>query len=170
MTDRSKLKLETGVDNTILRAISKKVSKVDKELISFIEEMKISMVAEHGIGLAAPQVGKNIRVIVVRLGAERKSYRDLGMINPEIIHFSEEQVLGQEGCLSIPGFFDEVDRSKEIIVKFLDIKGKDQILRLEDLDARVVQHEIDHLNGILFVDRIEGENSGQKASMIAGAL
>lgn len=170
MFEKSDLNLETGVDNAILRAVSKPVLKVDKNLLKFIEKMKIAMEEERGIGLAAPQVGKSIRVIVVRLDAEKKKFRDIGMINPQIIHFSEETVLGQEGCLSIPGFFDEVERSKNIIVKFLDVKGKEQILRLEDLDARVVQHEVDHLDGILFVDRLEEQNKGKKPDMIAGAL
>lgn len=158
------------MDNQILRTVSKPVAKVDKDLVKFVDKMKIAMEEEKGIGLAAPQVGRNIRVIVVRLDAEEKKFRDIGMINPEIIHFSEEKVLGQEGCLSIPGFFDEVERSKDIIVKFLDIKGNEHILRLEDLNARVVQHEVDHLDGILFVDRLEEQNKGKKPDMIAGAL
>lgn len=170
MYEKSELNLETGVDNQILRTVSKPVSKVDKDLLKFVEKMKMAMEAEKGIGLAAPQVGKNIRVIIVRLDAESKKFHDIGMINPEIIFFSEEKVLGQEGCLSIPGFFDEVERSKEVIVKFLDVKGKEQVLRLENLDARVVQHEVDHLDGILFVDRLQEQNKGKKPDMIAGAL
>lgn len=170
MFEKSDLHLETGVDNQILRTVSKPVAKIDKDLVKFVEEMKVAMVEEQGIGLAAPQVGRNIRVIIVRLDADQKKWRDIGMINPEIISFSEEKVLGQEGCLSIPGFFDEVERSKEIIVKFLDVKGNEQLLRLENLDARVVQHEVDHLDGILFVDRIEEQNKGRKPDMIAGAL
>ncbi len=170
MFEKSELHLETGVDNEILRTVSKPVPKIDKAIVKFVDKMKISMVEEQGIGLAAPQVGKNIRVIIVRLDADKKKFSDIGMINPEIIFFSEETVLGEEGCLSVPGFFDEVERSKEIIVKFLDVKNKEQGLRLENLNARVVQHEIDHLDGILFVDRIKEQNKGKKPDMIAGAL
>lgn len=165
----AKLELETGVDNEVLRKVSKPVSGVTKKLTKFVEDMKVAMVEENGIGLAAPQVGHNIRVIVVQLDCESKNPRNLGMINPQITYFSEEKVLGQEGCLSIPNFFDNVTRSKEIVVKFLDSKGRGQMLRLENLNARVVQHEIDHLDGILFVDRVE-EEKGQKVTIEAGAL
>lgn len=165
-----KLILETGVDNEILRKVSTPVDKVDKHIAQFIEDMKVSMHDEKGIGLAAPQVGHNIRVIVVMLDCQSKNPSVLGMVNPEITYFSEEKEYGEEGCLSVPGFFDNVWRSKEVIVKYLDQKGREQMLRLEGLNARVVQHEIDHLNGILFVDRLdEGPQNGE-VRMEAGAL
>ena len=151
------LKLETGTDNTILRTVSKPVKKVDKSLGKLIDDMKETMDHENGIGLAAPQIGQNIRVIVAKFNHSTSSEINLGMINPEIISRSDEMEVGEEGCLSVPKQFDKVARNKTIVVKFLDIKGKENMLKLSGLNARIIQHEIDHLDGILFVDKIVDE-------------
>jgi peptide deformylase len=154
----SKLKIQTGVDNAILREISKPIKKIDKAVLKLISDMKETMVASVGVGLAAPQVGKNIRLILVILNVETDQQRMIPMINPEIIFQSVETCFGEEGCLSVPKVFQQVRRFQEIKVKFLSAENYEQMLKLSDYNARVVQHEIDHLDGILFVDRIEKTN------------
>jgi peptide deformylase len=150
------LKVETGEQNEILRQKSLPVKKVDKEIIKLIKSMAETMELESGCGLAAPQVGVHKRVIVVLLNQSTDSELIIGMINPEITFFSTQTNIDTEGCLSLPQYFDEVERANDIIVKFLDMKGKEQMLKLTDLNARVIQHEIDHLDGVLFADRVVG--------------
>lgn len=150
----AKLKIEVGTDNEILRQVSKPVKKVDKNIQKLIKNMEMTMAEENGCGLAAPQVGILQRVIVVLLNQQTEQEMFLPMINPEIVFHSDKTDIDTEGCLSIPDYFDEVERYTDIIVKFLDKKGKEQMLKLSDLNARIVQHEIDHLNGVLFVDKI----------------
>lgn len=108
---------------------------------------------EAGLGLAAPQVGQNLRLVLVRLNFETPNELILALINPEIISFSKEIVLGEEGCLSLPKMWGQVLRSCEITVKFQNLKGKSQTLKFTNLNARIIQHEVDHLDGILFIDR-----------------
>lgn len=148
------LKIETGTQNEALRQISVPVRKVDKETVKLIQNMTVTMDENSGCGLAAPQVGVLKRVIVVLLNQQTDQEVVLAMINPEIIFQSKQTYIDTEGCLSVPGYFDEVSRYENIIVKFWDKKGREQTLKLADLNARVVQHEIDHLNGVLFVDKI----------------
>jgi peptide deformylase len=110
--------------------------------------MKETMIDANGIGLAAPQVGRNIRVIVVKL-----QYGDIQeMINPTIKWYSDHVVKVEEGCLSIPGKYIELIRPSKISVSFQDLSGKYKRWKLKSLEARVVQHEIDHLDGILMTD------------------
>jgi peptide deformylase len=148
------LKIETGTQNEALRQISVPVRKVDKETVKLIQNMTVTMDENSGCGLAAPQVGVLKRVIVVLLNQQTDQEVVLAMINPEIIFQSKQTYIDTEGCLSVPGYFDEVSRYENIIVKFWDKKGREQTLKLADLNARVVQHEIDHLNGVLFVDKV----------------
>jgi len=153
----AKLKIETGTDNEILRQVAKPVKKVDKTILKLIQDMKETMDKSNGVGLAAPQVGQSIRVIVTKFNHDTKQEINVGMVNPQIVFRSETTEIGEEGCLSVPGQYDNVLRSKEIIVKFLDEKGREMMLKLQDLSARIVQHEIDHLDGILFIDKIVEE-------------
>ena len=148
------LKIETGTQNDALRQISAAVRKVDKEIVKLIQNMVLTMDENSGCGLAAPQVGVLKRVIVVLLNQQTDQEVVMPMINPEIIFQSKQTYIDTEGCLSVPGYFDEVSRYENIIVKFWDKKGREQTLKLADLNARVVQHEIDHLNGVLFVDKV----------------
>ncbi|MFA6305890.1 MAG: peptide deformylase [Candidatus Gracilibacteria bacterium] len=150
----TKLKIETGVENPILRAKSKEVKKFDAALRRFVKNLKDTMMFKDGLGIAAPQVGKNIRVFIVAIDYNKKSEKILPMINPEILKKSEEMVEGEEGCLSLPNKFAKVMRCKEITVEFFDLDGVRQVLNLRGLNARVVQHENDHLDGILFLDRL----------------
>lgn len=110
-----------------------------------------------GVGLAAPQVGINKRLIVVSLmkDYEDENYRTIAMINPEIIEHSSETCIDTEGCLSVPGESGEVTRYNWVKVTFLDPEGRKYAMKLENLAARIVQHEIDHLDGVLFTDKVE---------------
>jgi peptide deformylase len=151
----SKLTIQTGVENQILRAKAVPVEKIDKSIKKLIQNMVDTVDKANGLGLAAPQVGVGKRVIVIIFNYDTDHEIVMPFINPEIVYFSKKENICEEGCLSLPGVWKPVKRSSTIRVKFLDLKGINQLLELENINARVVQHEIDHLNGILFVDRAE---------------
>jgi len=136
----------------VLRKKCKKVGRVDKKIKKLAIDMVQTMKKGQGIGLAAPQVGVSKRVIVVQtdLGGQRI----LALVNPKIIKKSLETEVDEEGCLSFPGIFLEIKRAKEVEVEGLDIKGEKIKLEAKGLLARVFQHEIDHLDGILFFNRL----------------
>ena len=146
----SPLPVLTGTSNSVLRSVSLPIKKVDKNIQKLIKTMEVTVKKAKGVGLAAPQIGENIRLILVQMNGKQF----LPMVNPEISEFSLDNTYDEEGCLSIPGEFGNVWRAKEVMVSFLDEVGRPKKLRLNDFSARIVQHEIDHLNGILFVDRI----------------
>jgi len=154
----TRLKIETGTENPVLRKVAAPVKKVDKALLKLIQNMEQTMEDGKGCGLAAPQVNVSQRIIIVKLNQQTDQEIDLAMINPEIVFHSEETEVDTEGCLSVPKVFDLVRRYRDIIVKFKDKKGREQMLKLSELNARVVQHEVDHLDGILFVDKLEKES------------
>lgn len=122
------------------------------EIKQLILEMTQTLRANDGLGLAAPQVGKNLQICVIEIENEL-----FVLINPEIKNLSKEKIASQEGCLSLPNKFLEINRHKRIKVKATDTNGKKQIIRARGLLARVIQHEIDHLNGVLIVDRVNEE-------------
>lgn len=137
--------------NKILRKKSEEIEtdRINtKEFGQLAQDMTKTMLEKDGIGLSAPQVGKNIRLIVVNT-------KDgvLVMFNPRITKKSWLKQLGQEGCLSVPNTFGSVKRCKKILCYFFDRKGDRQKIKAEGLLARVIQHEIDHLNGVLFIDK-----------------
>ncbi|MFI3241113.1 MAG: peptide deformylase [Alphaproteobacteria bacterium] len=147
--------------NPILKQISQKVEIVDSEIKKFLDDMLETMYAKKGIGLAAPQVGVLKKIVVVDLSLrkedeEGKKYpRDpMFLINPEIIEKSADKQIAEEGCLSVPNQCAEVERFYKIKVKFLDKDGTEQIKEFEEFDAVVIQHEMDHLDGKLYIDRI----------------
>lgn len=144
----SVLKVVT-IGDPILREKAITVKNFNKNLSKLIDNMVETMVEYDGVGLAAPQVGIPKRVVVIDVGDGL-----IELINPEIIDTKGEQI-GQEGCLSVPGKYAEVKRSKYAKVKAQDRTGKEFIVDGEDLLARAFLHEVDHLNGILFVDKIE---------------
>lgn len=150
----AKLKIITGENNPILRAVSEPVKKLDASLKKFAKDLKETMIKAKGLGIAAPQVGKNIRVFIATLNYKTDSQVIVTMVNPEIVAHSKEVEMGEEGCLSLPGKFGNVERFKRVTVEFFDPDGGGQMLELSGLNARVVQHETDHINGILFVDRM----------------
>ena len=131
----------------ILRENCEEVEVVDDKIKGLIDDMIVTMKKKGGVGLAAPQVGVAKRVIVVQTkdGAQ-------GFINPEILERSDEEEIGLEKCLSIPGREVEVKRAKTIVIKSLNREGKEIIMEVEGYEARVFQHEIDHINGILIID------------------
>ncbi|QQS60741.1 peptide deformylase [Candidatus Falkowbacteria bacterium] len=118
------------------------------DLVSLASDMSETMIVDKGIGLAAPQIGQNIRLIIV----STKSGPQV-MFNPKIVKKSIRQEWGEEGCLSIPGVFGNVKRYRTVECSFFDTKGQRQVAEAEGLLARVIQHEIDHLDGILFIDK-----------------
>lgn len=147
--DMAHFSLQTGENNPILRATAEEVPVVNDETRELIRQMKRMMKKEKGVGLAAPQAGVGKRVILVTIGKKVVS-----MINPVITSFSVDSEYEEEGCLSVPGVFDQVERASTIAVAYLDENGEEQERELSHFDARVVQHEIDHLNGVLFTDRL----------------
>lgn len=122
------------------------------QLSDLIENMLDTMYAGDGIGLAAPQIGKNIQLIVIGKDATTNN-QDWALINPKILKYSWRKDTAEEGCLSVPGVAVKVARAKKITVKALNQKGEEITFAAENYFARVLQHEIDHLNGILIVDK-----------------
>lgn len=143
--------------NPVLRKKAVKLRKADAALAKLADDMFETMLVAPGVGLAAPQIGKSIRLIVVHVpededdGTEEVSLR---LINPEIIKSSGEQI-GAEGCLSIPGIAGNVKRAQQVTVKAIDMDNKPVRIKADGYLAVVLQHEIDHLDGIMFTDRIE---------------
>ena len=135
-----------------LKRRAEAVEKVDAETRRLMDDLFEPMHAANGIGLAAPQVGENIRLILVRLNIKSKTENLAVMVNPEIVHRSKEEVMTEEGCLSLPSICVKVFRAKEIIVSFETMKREKMSLKLSGLNARIIQHEIDHLNGVLIAD------------------
>ena len=128
------------------------VGQITNEILDLIDDMFETMDQSRGIGLAAPQVGKNIRVIIV--DTQQKKSKPFALINPEIVHAEGEQIY-EEGCLSCPGLSGNVKRSAKVTVLGINENGDDVKIDAESLLAVVLQHEIDHLDGILFVDRLD---------------
>jgi peptide deformylase len=137
----------------VLRQVAKPVAKVGEDMPDFVERMKAIMTEANGVGLAAPQLGILQRVIVYDNGETVQA-----LINPKILRASGEQTEPAEGCLSIPGLRGTVKRADEIVVKAVDEHGQPMRIRTEGYSARVIQHEIDHLDGILFIDRADPES------------
>ena len=146
--------------NKILREKSIKVENVDKDIQQLMDDMLETLYAAPGIGLAAIQVGVAKRVIVMDISRDRDKDRDgdrepknpMYFVNPEIIWKSEDKFIYEEGCLSVPNQFAEIDRPKQCHVKYLDYNGQPQELKADGLLSTCIQHEIDHLEGILFID------------------
>lgn len=138
-----------------LRQTAKRVSKVDQEIRELAREMLQTMYSAEGIGLAAPQVAIQKQVIVIDIEPDNAANLPLVLINPTIKQYSSDLCVFQEGCLSIPGVYLEVTRPSVIEVTYKDENGRPQTLRANDILARAIQHEMDHLHGVLFVDRVE---------------
>ena len=136
----------------ILREKSATLEKVDNELRKLLDDMLETMYAAPGIGLAAVQVGILKRLIVIDISKDKEKKNPLFLINPEIISRSKKTSIYEEGCLSLPGHFAEIERPAECQIKFINYEGKEKELKADGLLATCIQHEIDHLNGILFVD------------------
>lgn len=131
-----------------LRKPTEKVGNIDDKIKGLIEKMRIIMKRNDGVGLAANQIGENLRIAVIEY--DNKSYV---LIDPKIIKYSKKMELGEEGCLSVPGYIGLVPRAKKIVVEAVDENNKEIKLKAKDMLARIIQHEVDHLDGILFIDR-----------------
>jgi len=138
----------------LLRTVSKPVKTVNAGTRELMDDMLETMYDAPGIGLAAVQIGIPRRLVVIDTSKEGEEKQPLFLVNPEIVWSSEEEADYEEGCLSIPEFFDMVTRPKEIKVRYLDREGEAQEMLCDGVLATRVQHEIDHLNGILFIDYI----------------
>lgn len=156
------------IPDPVLKAVAKEVSAVDDAVRAQLDKMLTTMYEAPGIGLAANQVGLLNRVIVMDIAQreEPETRNPIFMVNPQIIWESEEPSTWEEGCLSIPGQYADVVRPLEVRVKYLDYNGKQQEGTFEGLASHCVQHEIDHLNGVLFIDHI----SALKRNMILKRL
>lgn len=138
-----------------LRQPAKRVAQVSGEIRQLIREMLQTMYSEDGIGLAAPQVAVNKQVIVIDCEPDQPTHSPLVLINPVIKKQGQELCVAQEGCLSIPGVYLDVTRPEMVQVSFKDDQGRPQTLQATGLLSRAIQHEMDHLNGVMFVDRVE---------------
>ena len=137
-----------------LKQVAAPVTSVDTNVRKLLDDMLETMYAAPGIGLAAPQVGSLIRAVTIDLARENEPKAPLFLINPRIVWSSEERSTYQEGCLSIPDYYEDVERPARVRVEYQDRTGEEQELVAEGLLATCIQHEIDHLNGILFIDHI----------------
>lgn len=138
----------------LLRQASKPIEQIDTEIQRLADDMLETMYDAPGIGLAAIQIGVPRRMLVIDVAREGEEKKPLVFINPEIVASSDERSVYEEGCLSIPDYYAEVERPARVTVKHLDRDGKEQLTEADGLLATCVQHEIDHLNGVLFIDYI----------------
>jgi peptide deformylase len=135
-----------------LRQVSEPVKKIDAGIRKLVDDMFETMYEAPGIGLAAIQIGVPKRVVTMDLSKKEDDHQPQVFINPELIWTSDNKATREEGCLSIPDYYEEVERPAEVKVKYLDLDGKPQEIEASGLLATCLQHEIDHTNGVLFID------------------
>lgn len=143
----------------VLRSPAKRIGKVDDSVRQLARDMLVSMYAARGIGLAAPQIGQPLQLLVIDLEIEDPKSAPLILINPEISAVGGSLCTYEEGCLSIPGVYLDVVRPSVVEVSYRDEMGRPKRMKADGLMARCIQHEMDHLNGVLFVDRVTDELS-----------
>lgn len=143
----------------VLRLKAKRVKKIDRSILQLIDDMVETMYATGGVGLAAPQVGVSLRVAVIELPGEET----IVLVNPEIVKRSGE-IEVTEGCLSVPGYRGEIKRPEKVTAKALDRNGKAFRIKGEGLLAEALEHEIDHLNGVLYIDHLDSIDDLEKIS------
>jgi peptide deformylase len=137
-----------------LRLVSKKIETVDASIRALAEDMLETMYDAPGIGLAAIQIGEPVRLVTMDLSKKDDEKDPRVFVNPEITWSSEEMNVHEEGCLSIPEYYEEVERPAKVRVKYMDLDGKTHEVEADGLFATCIQHEIDHLNGVLFIDHL----------------
>lgn len=147
-----------------LREKSKDVYKISKKIQLLVDDLYDTMYAANGVGLAAPQVGENVRVFVIDVGTDPKTMNPITFINPKIIK-KEGAINSYEGCLSFPDVYTNVRRYNYVKIKALNIKGRPFVMEVKDgsLLARAIQHEFDHLDGVLFIDHCRNRFDADKA-------
>ena len=136
----------------ILRKVSEPITAVTAEVKRLADDMLKTMYEAPGIGLAAIQVGRPLRMVTIDLARQEEEPQPLVLLNPEVTWKSDDLSVYEEGCLSIPDYYEEVERPASVKVRWMDLKGQTQEMLAEGLMATCLQHEIDHLNGVLFVD------------------
>ncbi len=146
-----------ALGHRVLRQPAKRVAKVDANIRQLASQMLQTMYSAIGIGLAAPQIGINKQLIVIDCEPDDPHSPPLVMINPEILNYGIELETSDEGCLSVPKVYLEVTRPAQIEVSFKDEQGRAQTIKADGLLSRVIQHEMDHLKGVMFVDRVENQ-------------
>ena len=154
MAIRRILTCDTPADTAVLKTVSKEVAAVDDALRALMDDMLETMYDAPGIGLAAVQIGEPVRVIVMDLAREGEEPQPRYFVNPKITWRSEEVGLYEEGCLSVPEYFDEVERPVRVTLEYLDYDGKPVTEEADGLFATCIQHEMDHLEGVLFIDHL----------------
>jgi len=137
-----------------LRLVSEPIKRIDDGIRKLVDDMFDTMYKAPGIGLAAIQIGVPKRVIILDLSKKEDDHKPLVFINPEVTWTSEETSKYEEGCLSIPDYYEEVERPAKVKVKYLDLDGKAHETEVKGLLATCLQHEIDHINGVLFIDHL----------------
>lgn len=152
-----------------LKAVAEPVVRFDDELRQFMDDMLETMYKAPGIGLAAPQVGVLQRVMVVDLAREDEERTPLRLVNPEIVEVSEDETIQEEGCLSLPDQYAEVRRPAAVRLRYQDERGEARELTADGLLARCIQHELDHLNGVLFTDHLSSLKRGMILRKLAKA-
>ena len=154
MSLRRILTVDNKADLTVLKQVSKPVAAVDEALRALMDDMLETMYAAPGIGLAAVQIGEPVRVIVMDLAREGEEKQPRFFVNPEITWRSDELFVYEEGCLSVPEIYDEVERPARVMLTYLDYDGERVEAEAEGLFAVCIQHEFDHLEGVLFIDHL----------------
>lgn len=147
--------------DSVLRQKAKRVSSIDNSIKKLVANMIETMHDAPGVGLAAPQVGVSLRVIVIGIPEQE----ELVLINPSIVKRSGERVIN-EGCLSVPGYFAQVKRSETVTVKGRNLNAKEIRIKADDLLAQALEHEIDHINGVLYIDHLESMDQLQKVEPV----
>lgn len=141
------------VPEPVLRQKAKRVKTIDGSVRRLAGDMIETMHAASGVGLAAPQIGVSLRVIVIGIPDEE----EIVLINPEVVRRSGERTV-TEGCLSVPGYYGEIKRAQRVTVKGRDLSGKEVRIKAEELLAQALEHEIDHTNGVLYIDHLESQD------------
>ncbi|WP_297513515.1 peptide deformylase [uncultured Caulobacter sp.] len=154
MALRRILTVDNAADLAILKKVSTPVEAVTDDLRALMDDMLETMYAAPGIGLAAVQIGEPIRVIVMDLAREGEEPAPRYFVNPEILARSEELQGYEEGCLSVPEYFDDVERPSKVTIRYLNYQGETVVEEAEGLYAVCIQHEMDHLEGVLFIDHL----------------
>jgi peptide deformylase len=154
MAIRRILTCDTPADMAVLKQVSRPVEGVDDALRALMDDMLATMYDAPGIGLAAVQIGEPVRVIVMDLAREGEEPQPRYLVNPEITWRSEEMAVYEEGCLSVPEYFDAVERPARVRLKYMNYAGETVEEEAEGLFAVCIQHEMDHLQGVLFIDHL----------------
>jgi len=151
-------------NNPVLRQKAKRVPGIDRSIQRLIDDMIKTMRESNGVGLAAPQIGVPLRVVVLQMPGEET----IALVNPDIVKRSGEREV-TEGCLSLPGYVGEIKRSTSVTVKGWDRQGKTIRIKATELVAQVLEHELDHLDGVLYIDHLENQDKLRKIEAEAGA-